>query len=242
MRGTSTLSTKTGEQVKRKLLHLVAQRLRRNTYRNFAEPTWLTSDPVFVSQLQALRELALVNRESGVDLRPAATATATHSFLRRWLERSDALVDELHAPSRLKARRRRGVLRHLDGPQRGLPFFPPPLPIYRTSDSPHPRIFPLWDELEWLALPGCTDEFGWRPTKDEINIDEARAWAGMKSATLYHHTWKRDVPGQKWRPLRDDAESNLREVRFDVEGFRRWALISEVSPKGEHRRRRRVRR
>ena len=228
MRSVRLFAGQNSDQVKRKLLHLVAQLIRRNTHRNFAEPTWLTNDPAFVSQLQALQELALVSRESGADLRPAATAIATHSFLRRWLYRSDALVDELTAPLRLKGRRRRGILRHIDGALRGLPFFQPPLVLYRTHDSPQPRIFPLWDELEWIVLPGRMDQLGWRPAKDEINFDEARAWTGMKSATLYHHTWKRDVPGQTWRALGGDAESNLREVRFQVEAFRRWTMISEV--------------
>lgn len=228
---------------RRRLLHLVARKIRCDTYRNFAEPTWLTSDPAFVSQLEALRELALVNREGGADMRPAAKAVAMHPFLTRWLERSDALVDELQAPVRLKGRRRRGILRHLDGPLRGLPFFQPLLSLYRTSDSPEPRIFALWDELEWIVLPGRIDQLGWRPAKDEINFDEARAWAGMKSATLYHHTWKRDVPGQKWRSLAGDPESNLRKVKFEVDALRQWGLISEINgTKRGTRERKRLRR
>jgi hypothetical protein len=190
-----------------------------------------------------LRELALISGESGADMRPAAKAIATHSFLRRWLDRSDVLVDELPAPVRLKRRRRYGILRHLDGPLRGLPFFEPPIGLYRTGESPNPRVFPLWDELEWVVLPGRIDELGWRPAKDEINVDEVRAWARMKSATLYHHTWKRDVPGQKWRPLAGDPDSNLRDVRFDVEALRGWALMSEMKgTKLRSERRRRIQR
>jgi hypothetical protein len=178
--------------------------------------------------LSALHELAFMNRQSGGDLRTAAKAVATHAFLVRWLDRSDALVDEWPGPARLKARRRRGILRHLDGPLRGLPFFQPPLGLYRTSESPEPRAFPLWDELEILVLPGRIDESGWRPTKDEITFDEARAWVGMKAATLYYHTSQRNVPGQMWRSLGADPDSNLRELRFETRQLRAWGLISGI--------------
>jgi hypothetical protein len=192
------------------------------------EPTWLTQDATFIAQFAALRELALLNRAPGADVRETAYALTTHPFLRRWLELSDALVDELDGSRRLKVRRRKGVLRHVDGPLRGLPFFEPPAVLYASQRSPEPRVFPLWDELEWLVLVGHADEFGWRPTKHTLNFDEARAWAEMKAATLYLHTAKRDIPGQTWRSLGSDPDANLRELRFDVEAFRRWAVMSEV--------------
>lgn len=193
-----------------------------------AEPTWLTHDEVFASQFSALQQLTLTKREAGADMRSVADVIATHPFLKRWLERSDALVDELGGSKRLKARRRRGVLRHLDGPLRGVPFVQPPLNIYRSSDSPEPRAFALWDELEWLVIPGRFDDLGWRPTKDEINFDEARAWLGVKAATLYYHTWKRDIPGQKWRSARQNPDRSLREIRFDTESFHGWAAVSDL--------------
>lgn len=207
-----------------------------------SEPTWLTRDAAFMTQFAALRQLALVNRAPGADLREAAYAIATHAFLRRWLELSDALVDELDGSRRLKARRRKGILRHLDGPLRGMPFFEPPVSLYVSDRSPEPRIFPAWDELEFVVLLGHSDEHGWRPTKQTLNFDEARAWAEMKAATLYARTAKRDIPGQTWRPLGGDPDVNLREIRFDVELFRRWAVMSEVQRPPSRRRSSRRRR
>lgn len=194
-----------------------------------AEPTWLTEDPEFEAQFAALREIALTYTADGVDLREVTYAIAIHPLLKRWLQRSDAIVDELAGSERLRKRRRYGILRHLYGPMRGLPFFQPSLELYRKAGSLEPRVYPLWDELEVVVLPGRIDEFGWRPIKDEITFDELRAWTELRAGTLYAHTSKRQIPGQTWRILGNDPDKNLHELRFHVEDVRGWAMVSDRS-------------
>ena len=145
--------------------------------------------------------------------------------MRQRLAESDRLVEELSGSIRLWQRRRRGVLRHISGPDIGFPFFRPDLDHYRNREAPEPRIFKLADELEWVVVPGRTDANKWRPIKDELTFDEARAIAGMKAGTLYAHTAGRKVPGQICRQLGEELDKTTHGLRFWTEKFMAWALI-----------------
>ena len=65
----------------------------------------------------------------------------------------------------------------------------------------------------------------WRPAKDEITFDEARAIAMMKAGTLYRLTSKGLVPGLIRRSLGPDSRSHLSELRFRAVDYMRWAVV-----------------
>jgi hypothetical protein len=174
--------------------------------------------------LEALAELDRKNRRAGADVRIEAYRIAEGlPRLRCWLEESDRLVDELRGAKRLKRRRRRGMLRHTEGSLRGMPYFEPAM--YPTKFGPEPRIFHLKDEMEALVIAGRFELGLWRPAKDEITFEEARAIAMMKAGTLYRLTWKGQVPGMIRRGLGPNSESHTAELRFLTVKFMRWGVV-----------------
>ena len=179
--------------------------------------------PKFNRVLEALAELDRNNRRAGTDLRIEAYRT--------WLGDSDRLVDELSGSRRLRTRRRHGILRHTDGPELGLPFFEPLM--YPTSSAPEPRAKPLKDELEYLVVAGRNEEGRWRPVKDELTFDEARAIAMMKAGTLYRLTSKQLVPGLIRRQWTAESEVFTAELRFATLDYLKWAVVlrSLVKPR-----------
>jgi hypothetical protein len=72
--------------------------------------------------------------------------------LRRWLEESDRLAQELPGSRRLRRRRRLGILRWTEGPSLGLPYFEPL--VYPTPFAPEKRVLPLLDELDYVIIAG----------------------------------------------------------------------------------------
>jgi hypothetical protein len=176
--------------------------------------------------MEALAELDRRNRRAGADVQMEAyRITEGLPRLRHWLVESDRLVDELSGSKRLRRRRRRGILRQLDGLEEGRPFFDPP--TYPTTFGPEPRVYFLKDELDAIVIAGRYEKGRWRPAKDELTFDEARALAAMKSGTLYRLTWRKDkdaVPG-RIRPLDNDEHSHSMELRFDTVEFLGWSVV-----------------
>ncbi len=174
--------------------------------------------------MEALERLDRENRRDSADVKMESyRITAEQPSLRKWIEQSDQLVFERPGSKRLRPRRRQGILRHTIGPMRGLPHFDPPM--YPTKFAPEPRSKPLWDELEWIVIPGRVENGIWRPAKDELTGDEARALAMMKAGTFYRHTSKRRVPGMISRRLDDQAASHTSELRFDTVEFMTWRRV-----------------
>jgi len=174
--------------------------------------------------IAALMRLDHENRRAGADIRMESyRITAELPSLRKRIEESDRLVVELRGAKRLRPRRRLGILRHTLGPLTGLPYFDPPM--YPTQFAPEPRSKPLWDELDLIVIPGRFENGVWRPAKDELTSDEARAIAMMKSGTFYRHTSKRRVPGMICRRLGDAAGSHTSELRFDTVEFMSWRVV-----------------
>jgi hypothetical protein len=174
-------------------------------------------------EMQSLADLDFSNRRPSADLREEVERIVRSSHLRTWLRHSDDLVDRLKGSQRLRKRRRRGILRNTSMPDLGLPFFRPPIELYRTSDSPSPLVVALLDELEWIVVAGRTDQGQFMPLKSEITFDEARGIVGMRASVLYELTSRRLVPGQIIRQRGDDPDSNIRELRFASREFMLWA-------------------
>src|SRR5688500_10524737 len=174
--------------------------------------------------LEALADVDWMNRRAGADVR-LETYRLTEGLprLRYWLEESDRLMDELPGAKRLRRRRRRGILRHIEGSLRGMPYFEPP--VHATVFAPVPRIGYLRDEMETLVIPGRFEDGAWRPAKDEITSDEARAIAMMKAGTLYRLTSKRLVPGLIVRSFGGDSQSHTAELRFLSREYMRWSAV-----------------
>lgn len=181
--------------------------------------------PLSSRALEQLAELDRNNRSAGADLRMEAyRIVKDQPDLRRWLEESDRLAQELRGSRRLRRRRRLGILRWTEGPLRGLPYFEPL--VYPTSFGPEYRVKPLMDELEYIIIPGRIEDGRWRPAKDELIFDEARAIAMMKAGTLYRLTCREGaVPGCIRRRLDNDKRSHTTELRFDTVEFMGWAVV-----------------
>lgn len=178
--------------------------------------------------MAALMGLDHENRRAGADVRlESYRITAELPPLRKWIEESDRLVLALRGAKRLRPRRRLGILRHTLGPMSGLPYFDPPM--YATKFAPEPRAKPLWDEVELIVIPGRFENGVWRPAKDELTSDEARAIAMMRSGTFYRHTSKRRVPGIISRRLSGRAGSHTSELRFDTVEFMSWRVVVRCS-------------
>lgn len=174
--------------------------------------------------IAALMQLDHENRQAGADLRMESyRITAGVPSLRKWIEEGDRLVLELPGAKRLRPRRRLGIPRHTFGPWLGLTYFDPPM--YPTNFAPEPRAKPLWDELELIVIPGRVENGVWRPAKDELTSDEARALSMLRSGTFYRHTSKRHVPGMICRRLDDTAGSHTSELRFDTMEFMSWRAV-----------------
>ena len=189
-----------------------------------------TFSPAEQRALEKLAELDRKNRHTGVDVRVDAYGiTEGLARLRDWLEKSDRLVEELPGAKRLRRRRRRGILRHLDGSLKGMPFFEPLL--CPTTFSPEPRVGYLKDELDTMVLPGRREGALWLPAKEEITFDEVRAIAMMKAGTLYRLTSKRRVPGMIRRGFGPNSESHTAELRFLSRDFMRWRVVLSVAVK-----------
>lgn len=180
--------------------------------------------PIERRALEALAELDRQNRRPSADVRIEAYRTAEGlPRLRQWLEESDRLVEELPGAKRLRRRRRRGILRHLEGSLRGMPYFEPPM--HPTPFAPEPRLGFLPDEMDTLVVGGRFEDGMWRPAKEEITFDEARALATMRAGTLYRLTSKRLVPGLIRRNLGPGSASHTGELRFLSRDYVRWGVV-----------------
>ena len=181
--------------------------------------------PLSSRALEQLAELDRHNRGAGADVRMEAyRIVKDNPDLRRWLEESDRLGQELPGSRRLRRRRRVGILRWTEGPSLGLPYFEPL--VYATPFAPEKRVLPLLDELDYVVISGRIEDGRWRPSKDELTFDEARAIAMMKSGTLYRLTWREGaVPGRIRRNLDNDRRSHTTELRFDTVEFMGWAVV-----------------
>jgi len=113
--------------------------------------------------LEQLAELDHNNRRAGADVRmDAYRIVKDKPDLRRWLEESDRLAQELPGSRRLRRRRRLGILRWIEGPSLGLPYFEPL--FYPTPFAPEKRVLPLLDELDYVIIAGRIEDGRWRPS------------------------------------------------------------------------------
>lgn len=190
-----------------------------------------TFSPEVKQALELLRNLDWANLQAGADMRAQAVVIVRAiPFLADWYEKSEELRRNLKGAVRLRRRRRLGILRHVTGPLLGLPFLEPP--VYPSTSAPEWRLKPLWDELELALIYGRTCDGIWRPAKDELNFDEARAFLEMRSGTLYRLTCKGLVPGVIRRELRkngvknDGSRSYMRGLRFRTLELVYWSRSS----------------
>lgn len=178
-------------------------------------------DPVLSRQLEALRRLEAENRRPGANLVSEAESIATHPELREWLRKSDRILDPSVTAGRtgLKKQRRYGILRYLEGEDRGLPIHQP-LPLCKLPQGQDFWLLRLRDELEWLVMPVFaptrTRPYP-RPVKDRLNHTEARAILDWTAYCL--DMWLSDRPHLiKGRILIEGS----RCVMFDTDVFIRW--------------------
>lgn len=178
-------------------------------------------DPEFVRQLEALHKLEEEFRFPGADLREGAYRIATHPVLREHLAASDRLCDPGAIKGRvdLVRRRRLGVLRWLDGEDRGFPVNHP-FPRHPRPAQSGLLVLRLYDELEHHPLrsfrPTPRLDFI-RPIKERLNHRDVRALLDWKAPHL--DSWLADKP--HLLPGRI-ALSEARHVLFDTETFMRW--------------------
>ncbi len=146
---------------------------------------------------------------------------ANHPELRKWLRKSDRIADpkEIKGRADLVRQRRYGILRFLEGEDRGFPINQP-LPLHRLPQDQGFWILRLRDELEWLMMPVFMPKPSRpypRPTKDRFNHREARAILDWTAFRL--DMWLSDRPHLVGGRIMIDSS---RGVLFDTDVFVRW--------------------
>lgn len=179
----------------------------------------------YARELCELAHLEAENRSPGADLRKDAEKIVQHPALVRWLSRSEELLDspDFKGRSDLRKERRRGVLRHLEGEDRGFPLFQPDL-IPALPPDQGSWMLRLMDELEWLVMrvyrPVAKVGFA-RPAKTQINHREVRAILGWKAYNLdMWLSFKPHLIEGRIHP------SGTRAVLFDTEKFMFWVYAN----------------
>ena len=166
----------------------------------------ISDDRLFRRELEELRELERVHRQPGVDLRRFLKQPIQHPFLRKWMDLSDAAVDERPGRADLRRRRRHGVPRLLDGEERGMPFDLPPLAFVPMTLGTEMRVFELFDEAEYhiLAFRPCSHPaVPMRPVKEVLFHRDIRALLGVRASTL-----------DSWLHLMPEMVGGLRKLRL----------------------------
>jgi hypothetical protein len=172
-------------------------------------------------QLEALRRLEAENRLPGANLVAEAERIADHPGLREWLRRSDRIADpkEMKGRADLVRQRRYGVLRFLEGEDRGFPIHQP-VPLHPLPQGRGFWLLRLRDELEWVLMPVFLPTRSRphpRPTKDRLNHREARAILDWTAFRL--DMWLSDRPHLVGGRITIDSS---RSVLFDTDVFVRW--------------------
>jgi hypothetical protein len=138
----------------------------------------LASDASFAERYRALNELALTG-VPGLDLAEQAKAIVRDEpTLAKDLARSDREARRYLVKKRFKGRIQLGLLRRRDGPYRLLPEVLPERKFI------HDRIFPQWDTLSWVLVPGKITQRGWRPTRKWLTKRVIAAMLEIKESTV----------------------------------------------------------
>lgn len=182
---------------------------------------YVANDREITEQLETLRRLETENRRPGANLSTEAEMIANHPELREWLKKSNRIADpqEIKGRADLARQRRSGILRSLEGEDRGFPIHQP-VPHYPLPQGQGFWLLRLRDELEWLVMPVFKKTISRpypRPTKDRLNHREARAILDWKASRL--DMWLADRPHLVGGRLAVDSS---RGVLFDTDVFVRW--------------------
>lgn len=182
---------------------------------------YVANDRVCSEELEALGRLEAENRRPGANLSTEAENIGNHPELREWLKKSNRIADpqEIKGRADLVRQRRLGVLRSLEGEDRGFPIHQP-VPHHRLPRDQGFWLLRLRDELEWLVMPvfkKTPSRPYARPTKDRLNHREARAILDWKASRL--DMWLADRPHLVGGRLAVDSS---RGVLFDTDAFVRW--------------------
>jgi hypothetical protein len=172
-------------------------------------------------QFEALQSLEINNRRPGANVSTDAEILAEHPELRDWLKESNRIADPKIMKGRadLVRQRRLGILRLLEGEDRGFPVHQP-VPHHQLPQGQGFWLLRLRDELEWLVMPvwkPTPSRPYTRPTKDRLNHREARAILDWKASHL--DMWLADRPHLVGGRLAIDSS---RGVLFDTDAFIKW--------------------
>jgi hypothetical protein len=178
-------------------------------------------DRARTEQFEALQYLEADNRRPGANLSTEAEIIAEHPELRDWLKESNRIADPKVMKGRadLIRQRRFGILRFLEGEDRGFPVHQP-VPHHQLPQGQGFWLLRLRDELEWLVMPVCKPTHSrpyTRPTKDRLNHREARAILDWKASHL--DMWLADRPHLVGGRIAIDSS---RGVLFDTDTFVKW--------------------
>jgi hypothetical protein len=202
---------------------------------------------MFVEQLAAVRELEGKHVTAGSNLISLWEGVVSHPRLVDWQIQSDEVADSIKGRRDLVKKRRRSILRWLEGPDRGMPFH---LPAQFVASDASPdrefRLFRLRDELEYIVIPFTrrVDRFapGPRPIRDTLTHPLVRSILDWKASHL--DAWLSAYPhligGRIYHPIPAGARATLdarahsrgkgithpreylTEVRFDTARFMAW--------------------
>jgi hypothetical protein len=210
-------------------------------------PLTSSKDERFLEQVAALRKLEATLLQPGVDLTARWREIVSHPELLEWLRQSDQVADAIKGRRDLVKKRRRGILRWLEGPDTGMPFhFPVTFVAPESVLDRELRLFRLRDELEYVVIPFFRSVAplapGPRPVRDTLTHQMVRAVLDWKASHLdsWLHMYPHLIGGRIYHPIPAaarpalDARAHakgkeivqprhfLTEVRFDTTRFMAW--------------------
>lgn len=162
----------------------------------------LPTDPELTQQLAALAELERRHRQPGANIRHLTRVIAKHPVLVAQLDESEELEESMPCHRQLRARRRRGLLRHSasEGGQAGFSLFAPPPPLlparFGRDLTFDVHLGCLADELELEFYVILRTDYGWRPVQRTLNSFEVRAVFGLTAAYFYEMNRNFRLPGR----------------------------------------------
>jgi hypothetical protein len=204
------------------------------------------TDGAVAEQLARLRSLESEHLQPGTDLTSIWREFVTHPDLLIWLRCSDEVADSIKGRRDLVKKRRRGILRWLEGPDRGMPYYLPP--HFGAGDpvrDREQRLFRLRDELEYIVIPFFRQwerTAGPRPVRDTLTHQLVRAILDWKASHLdmWLSVYPHLILGRIYLPIPSQAREvlgaravacgktiahpreYLTEVRFDTTRFMNW--------------------
>lgn len=174
----------------------------------------LARDKEFAECYRALMELGRSKFKPKETRERSYAIVKDHPDLAAEVTASDEEVRARGIRGRFKNQVRFGILRYREGWCRG---FPTALP---RKCPPHDRIFPDFDLLEWVLVPGEMTQRGWRPIAKSLSKTTVAAMASRRVSWVDPAIKKGFL-----HPLPENQAPTRTEAWFRTEEVMEWLVI-----------------